>query len=40
MKRGYPTLYKNCGKDLNIADFFRLNTITEEKKQKAAECLG
>ena len=40
MKRGYATLYKNCGKDLNITDFFRLNTITEEKKQKAAECLG
>lgn len=31
MKRGYPTLYKNCGKDLNLNDFFRLNTITQEK---------
>ena len=39
MKRGYPTLYRNCGKDLNIIDFFRLNATTEEKKQKAAECL-
>ena len=31
MKRGYPTLYKNEGKDLNLNDFFRLNLITDEK---------
>lgn len=33
MKRGYPTLYKNEGKDLNLTDFFLLNEITPEKIQ-------
>ena len=31
MKRGYPTLYKNSGKDLSFVDFFKLNTLTPEK---------
>ena len=31
MKRGYPTLYKNSGKDLNLLDFFKLNNLTQEK---------
>ena len=31
MKRGYPTLYKNSGKDMNLLDFFKLNNLTQEK---------
>ena len=31
MSRGYPTLYKNSGKDLSLDDFFKLNNVTEEK---------
>lgn len=37
MKRGYPTLYKNMGKDLNLNDFFRLNELTDEKVALAAK---
>jgi len=40
MKRGYPTLYKNSGKDMNFADFFKLNTITDEKLLKIADVTG
>ena len=39
MKRGYPTLYKNSGKDMKIADFFALNDITPEKLHTAAALL-
>lgn len=31
MKRGYPTLYLNEGRDMNIFDFFMLNEKTDEK---------
>lgn len=40
MKRGYPTLYKNCGKDLGLQDFFKLNQVTLAKLQVAATLLG
>ena len=31
MQRGYPTPYKNEGKDLNLKDFFKQNQLTPEK---------
>lgn len=31
MKRGYPTLYKNSGKDMSIKEFFQLNHLTQNK---------
>lgn len=37
LKRGYPTLYKNSGKDLSIGDFFCLNKPTPEKIEYAAK---
>ena len=39
MKRGYPTLFKNSGKDMNLEDFFALNTKTAEKLALANKLL-
>lgn len=40
MKRGYPTLYKNSGKDLELNDFFKLNKVTLSKLKIASSLLN
>lgn len=40
MKRGYPTLYKDSGKGMNIDDFFALNNKTTEKLNYIRETYG
>ena len=40
MKRGYPTLYKNSGKDLGLKDFFKLNQVTLKKLEVASKLLN
>lgn len=40
MARGYATLYKNSGKDLNLDDYFELNKVTLPKLQTASKLLN
>ena len=40
IKRGYPTLYKNGGKDINLNDFFSSNKVTLDKLRLAAKLLN